>query len=352
MKEKIFLVLVSTLITIFTIEIFSKRIISEKLQRLNYNEKISSFYDIHYKNLHHLSTHPKDFKDVENINSLLFRTLGNGATKILIHGDSWGAQFEIKKSKKLLLKFAKKYDLQFILAGNSSYSFSPLTAQLTKLRDDFSIFPKFIIIIVDQTDIGDELCRYQNLRYKSNGRVYVKPDPIGTTRIYSIGNYLEQCRILNSSGFAIKNLIDHKKFVIELNKNVNEKGYPCTSKSILKKLEKEISNEDKNYIIEVINDYTENVFDNDNLDKLFIVTHPHRNHITNEYRLDIKDLILESLNTLDNGDSIILIDQFNFNYYSNLDSVFVAGDITSHLNENYFIENFVKKILKTLESSL
>ena len=39
-------------------------------------------------------------------------------------------------------------------------------------------------------------------------------------------------------------------------------------------------------------------------------------------------------------------------YYRNLDSVFVAGDVTSHLNENYFIENFVKKILKTLESSL
>ena len=350
MKEKIFLILFSTLITIFTIEILSKRTISKKLHRLNYNKQVSNFYDFHYKTLHHLSVHPKDFKDTEELNTLIFRKLGNGSTKILIHGDSWGAQFEIKKSKNLLLNFARNYDLQFILAGNSSYSFSPLTAQLTKLRNEFNIFPDFIILIVDQTDIGDELCRYRNLRHKHDGKVLVKPDPVGTPRIYSASNYIERCRILNSNDFAIKKLINHRKFVIRLNKNAEEGGYPCGHKSILKYLEEGVSNENKNYLVEVINDYIKNVFTDDKLEKLFIVSHPHRKHITNEYKLDIKDFITESLSLTGNRDSIILIDQFNFNHYDNLDSVFVVGDETSHLNENYFIKGFVKQILKTLKS--
>ena len=349
MKEKILLILISTLITIFTIEIFSKKVISEKLQRLNYNKKVLNFYELHYENLHHLSMHPKNFKDTENLNSLLFRKLGHGSTKILIHGDSWGAQFEIEESKKLLLKFAENYDLQFILAGNSSYSFSPLTSQLTKLKDEFNIFPDFIILIVDQTDIGDELCRYKNLRYNHEGKILVNPDPVGSSRIYSISNYIERCKILRSHGFALKNLIDHRKFVIEINKNKNQYGYPCGYKSILRYLEEDISNENFNYMIEVIDDYIKNVFNNVKPKKLFIVNHPHRKHITNEYKLDIKDLVLESLNETIYRDSIILIDQFNFNYYTNLDSIFVEQDPTSHLNKKYFIEEFLSQILKTLE---
>jgi len=352
MKEKIFLFLLSTIVTILTIEILSKKIISEKLHRLNYNEKVINFYDHHYQNLHHLSIHPKDAKDIENLNSLIFRKIGNGSKKILIHGDSWGAQFEIEGSKKSLLKFSKIYDLQFILAGNSSYSFSPLTAQLTKLRDEFNIYPDFIILVVDHTDIGDELCRYKNLRYKHNGKILVKPDPIGTVRIYSISNYIERCRILNSKGLAIKNLINHRKFVIEINKNAEKDGYPCGINSILKYLEKGLSNKNKNYIVGVINDYIENVFSSDNLEKLFIISHPHRKHITNEYKLNIKYLIDEALNLTNYRDSIILIDQFDSSNFDNLDHIFVKGDKSSHLNNDYFIERFLKQILKTLESHI
>ena len=99
-----------------------------------------------------------------------------------------------------------------------------------------------------------------------------------------------------------------------------------------------------------INDYIENVFSSDNLEKLFIISHPHRKHITNEYKLDIKDLIDEALNLTYHRDSIILIDQFDYNNFNNLDHVFIKGDKSSHLNNNYFIERFLKQILKILES--
>tara|TARA_Y100000768_G_scaffold378655_1_gene353358 strand:+ start:373 stop:1443 length:1071 start_codon:yes stop_codon:yes gene_type:complete len=349
MKEKIFLLLLSTLVTIFTIEILSKKIVSEKLYRLNYNERVISFYNHHYKNLHHLSVHPKDAKDIENLSSLIFRKIGKGSKKILVHGDSWSEQFEIEESKKSLLKFSKIYDLQFILAGNSSYSFSPLTAQLTKLRDEFNIYPDFIILVVDQTDIGDELCRYKNLRYKHKGKISVKPDPVGTTRIYSIGNYIERCKILNSNGLAIKNLIDHRKFMVETTRNAEKDVYPCGIKSILKYLEEGLSNKNKNYMVGVINDYIENVFASHNLKKLFIISHPHRKHITNEYKLDIKDLVYEVLNFTYHKDSIIFINQFDSNNFNNLDHVFVKGDESSHLNNKYFIEKFLEQTLKALE---
>ena len=53
---------------------------------------------------------------------------------------------------------------QFLLAGTSSYSPSLMSAQLNTIRSHFKELPETIIAIIDQTDLGDELCRYRNLR--------------------------------------------------------------------------------------------------------------------------------------------------------------------------------------------
>ncbi len=39
-----------------------------------------------------------------------------------------------------------------------------MNVQFNILENDFDIKPNVVIVYVDQTDIGDEFCRYRNLR--------------------------------------------------------------------------------------------------------------------------------------------------------------------------------------------
>ena len=44
-----------------------------------------------------------------------------------------------------------------------------MSLQLDVLEDDFKIFPNIIIAYIDQTDIGDENCRYKNNKVYKDG---------------------------------------------------------------------------------------------------------------------------------------------------------------------------------------
>ena len=63
------------------------------------------------------------------------------------------------QTKEILQEYLnKKKQYKFVLAGTGSYSPSVMTSQLHLLqRNDFNFDPDFLIAIIDQTDIGDEL---------------------------------------------------------------------------------------------------------------------------------------------------------------------------------------------------
>ena len=44
-----------------------------------------------------------------------------------------------------------------------------MNLQLDVLQEDFQIFPAIVIAYIDQTDIGDEICRYKNNKIYKNG---------------------------------------------------------------------------------------------------------------------------------------------------------------------------------------
>ena len=44
-----------------------------------------------------------------------------------------------------------------------------MNLQLDVLQEDFQIFPVIVIAYIDQTDIGDEICRYKNNKIYKNG---------------------------------------------------------------------------------------------------------------------------------------------------------------------------------------
>ena len=72
-------------------------------------------------------------------------------------------------SVKLVQQFKSQKKVGFINAGTGSYSPSLMNLQLDVLEEDFKIFPNIVITYIDQTDIGDENCRYKNNKIYKNG---------------------------------------------------------------------------------------------------------------------------------------------------------------------------------------
>ena len=83
--------------------------------------------------------------------------------KILIQGDSYVETLTYyKKTFNLLEKFSEKHNIGLINAGIGSYSPSLMNLQLDILEKDFNIYPNIIIAYFDQSDMGDEICRYKD----------------------------------------------------------------------------------------------------------------------------------------------------------------------------------------------
>ena len=75
------------------------------------------------------------------------------------------------RNKQYLLDNLKSFT-KIINGGVASYSPSLINAQYKILEQDFKIRPDILVIYIDQTDMGDELCRYKNLINLNNkGRI-------------------------------------------------------------------------------------------------------------------------------------------------------------------------------------
>ena len=55
--------------------------------------------------------------------------------------------------------------MNYINAGISSYSPTLMTIQYKILKNDFKINPDYVVVHIDQTDFGDDVCRYKKNRY-------------------------------------------------------------------------------------------------------------------------------------------------------------------------------------------
>jgi len=153
----------------------------KSLERLNFHQKYS-------KKIHHIredSTIERLFKKGK-IEDLLFTTINEVDDKdltVLFQGDSYMEQLTFqgprKKniSSKLVQQFKSKKKISFINSGTGSYSPSLMNVQLDVLEEDFKIFPNIVIAYIDQSDIGDENCRYKYNRVYKNGILKeIKPE--------------------------------------------------------------------------------------------------------------------------------------------------------------------------------
>ena len=139
-----------------------------------------------------------------------------------------------KKSYNLINNFAKKNDLGLINAGVTSFSPSLMQLQYEILEKDFNIKPNIVVAYFDQTDVGDELCRYKDKRVydKNNTLVAVKKENYSrATYDYTKIFYISEIALLDDSSlirtFKFTNFFIKYGFlrIIDKSKSISKNGW-------------------------------------------------------------------------------------------------------------------------------
>ena len=104
---------------------------------------------------------------------MIFNNIKDTSDKnvILFQGDSWVHQINRFKSIHPMLKKTFKFH-KIINAGTASYSPSLIDVQYKVMEKILRLSPNILIIYIDQTDMGDEICRYKNLaKFDTSGNL-------------------------------------------------------------------------------------------------------------------------------------------------------------------------------------
>ena len=372
---------------------------------------IHTFFNLHnefqenFKSLENLNFHEKYSKKVHHIRQekvldwlwkkpkkedMMFTTINKLEDKeliVLIQGDSFMEQLTNSSyyfqdtgmelltneekpkniSVELVQKFKSKKKVGFVNGGTGSYSPSVMNLQLDVLEQDFKILPNIVIAYVDQTDIGDENCRYKNHKFFENGVLKsIRPeshlmwrDTFNYSEIYekskiSLKNnskILQTFFLTNFNfkyGFVKSSTRLYRKY-ISTNKVDKEKLTKCYWGTIEKYLIKHHDTETE-YFKDRVKEYLENMKKKEHIEKIFFVTFPHKKNFNKTYKLNVSDVIEsvvkdEKIVTHINFSKILLNDN-NFNY----ENIYLNDGI--HLNRDNHANLFMKKILDELSKYL
>ena len=286
--------------------------------------------------------------------------------KILFLGDSWFDQIGLEKykeSKKSLKEFSIKNDFQIINGGVTSFSPSLMHVQYNILKKDFNIKPSILILYIDQTDIGDEYCRYRERKIYDNKKNLISIERFdfdkqvfNGLKIYEYSkiklndNYI--LKFINLSNFTIqyffnKNFFRIKKIIKHGWRTGDERNYyKCRFKVIKSFLDNKNLKADK-YFKKTLIEFFDNLENQRNLKKIIITSFPHRDHVKNIYQNNVSFLIDDVLEKYGNKFYHL---NFSDNSYKDFDlnQLYVVGDEASHLNPKYHNEIFIKEIIKKI----
>jgi hypothetical protein len=328
------------------------RILKTRAQFLSNDELV--FYKKYSDQLNHLRGF--DFRKhihdgvKPTLKDYIFTSVSDGSATILIQGDSWAEQFvTYQPSLASIQNFAEDNDLRVVLSGTSSYSPSLMRVQYRVLRQDFGINPKIVIGVIDQTDIGDELCRYKSqLAMSASGEHIVKPYAGGVKVPYNLEEYFNAIEILDSSGSALLRLLKYKIAAW--------KAPPIGGcwREILAPLIDGFNEFDKTHFVERVYQYIEEVFrpyrDLNAPEQLVLVTHFHKKHLTGEYQFSVERLVADAISQSKYRSRVTHVNFSPDDYKSEeLENIFVGNDVFSHLTDYYHRKVFTKQILSKLK---
>ena len=379
--KKNFLTLIfSIFLSIFVLYfyLFTKTYLVDHAKNPNLFQSIKTleFYKKYINTIHHLRETDGKWEIDNNPANYLFSTINEFSSdrkNILIQGDSWIAQLnEIDESYIAINKFAKKNSFGLINAGIASYSPSLMQLQYEVLEKDFNIKPSIVVAYIDQTDIGDEICRYKNKRVydKNNILVAVKKENHSRaandyTKIINISDIILHNQSKLKRTFKLTNFFISYGFfrAIEKFKSIKEYGWKnrdiskCRFNQIMKYMIKSDINE-ISYFENRLKDYINFLSGKKYIKNIILVSFPHKGHIfgyknlENEnsyYTFNVSDVIE---NLIKNNEKIYHLNfsQLVFDREINLKKdFFKEHDPASNLKDKYHFNIFAKKIINLLE---
>ena len=308
---------------------------------------------------------------------MLFTTITNPEEKevvVLFQGDSWMEHLTSPVdnnfiSAELVKKFANNKKINFINGGIASYSPSLMSLQLDVLENDFQILPNIVIAYIDQTDLGDENCRYKNIKVFEDGvlksiqsEAYIMyRDLFNYSQIYGLSKIFlkDESKILKTFhlinfkfkyGISKSSIRFYRKYISNLESD-KEKIKKCYASNILSYLMKPNNSEIK-YFEDSIREYIKKIEQKKHIKKLILVTAPHKANFNSKelYKLNVSDLVDGIIKNKKNishvNFSTILLNNKNFDYKNiwHVDNM--------HFNSNTHGKLFIKKILDELSKYL
>tara|TARA_Y100001970_G_scaffold159719_1_gene195428 strand:+ start:4683 stop:5864 length:1182 start_codon:yes stop_codon:yes gene_type:complete len=253
---------------------------------------------------------------------LIFSTISEfkSGDNILMQGDSWFMQINYPAndqaksykdvniiyptdndlgSLKYIQEWSKSKNIGVINAGTGSYSPSLMSVQLEVLEKDFGIKPNILIAYIDQTDLGDENCRYKdNKVFKNNELIKVDATETITKQAFDYTRMLKISEINLSSKpkiiklFKIVNYELQFEFTKFFKKNYfkitniikggwsNRKIKKCNIGEILSYLTKSDQNE-INYFKSSLEEYLIRAKNKEYIKEIYLVSFPHLKNLKN-----------------------------------------------------------------------
>ena len=327
------------------------------------SQSLLKFHKKYSDQIHHLrDVNNWGIKKNDYLFSVIHLSKKEGQT-ILFQGDSWIEDISRSKlSNVFVKKYGEKNNYNIYNGGITSFSPSVMHSQYKILKNDFKINPDILVIYIDQTDIGDEHCRYtHNKIYNQEGQL-VRVQREKFTRatydyskiyIYSELNELSIFKkiikfpYLKTNYFFNRNFKLMSQIVSEGFKNRNKSK--CGFQEIMKELITYNAEAEKSFKTS-LKEYLNHLSNDNNLKKVFIVSFPHINHLKKIYSVNVSkyidDVLIEKeLNLFKHLD----LNKLNFDGV-NIENIYRKNDLGSHLNDEYHVKFFLKNILSELNN--
>ena len=341
------------------------------LQILKFHQKYSSI-------VHHLRDSDGRWYIKDKPENYLFspiKKFSAGQKNVLLQGDSWIEQMsdiELNSTSVNLIKnFANNNNIGIINGGTTSHSPSLMQLHFNILEKDFNIKPNIVVAYIDQTDIGDELCRYRDKRVydKNNNLVAVKNEAYTRaaydyTKVYNISEIAllydtKIKRTFKLTNFFIKYSV--LRFIQKVksikkhgwkNKNVSKCWVDETLRYLISSEKSEIV-----YFENRLKDYLNFLKSKKYIEKIILVTFPHKNHFSydisknkkNHYSINVSNIVDKVLTNDErvyhlNFSRLIFDKQIKL-----LNNEFSDTDPASHLKKEYHASIFTQKIIDLLK---
>tara|TARA_X000000368_G_scaffold405799_1_gene383340 strand:+ start:746 stop:1849 length:1104 start_codon:yes stop_codon:yes gene_type:complete len=366
MKKKIFSIVITAIIFCFAYFLFGLWGIFEINKNHEYlfkTKKNLLFHKKYSEKLHHLRDSNRWGKEENDYLYSVINQNKNFDKTLLIQGDSWAEQIsESSPSKSILKKFSNNQNLNTINAGITSFSPSLMHVQYKILKKDFKIIPSNLIIYIDQTDIGDEKCRYLKKKIYSNSgelnfienekysrAIYDYSKTYDYSELYLKSNILNT--IIKFPYIKIRQFYLRNKILVGsiiTNGWKNSKNYKCGFKQIQKELIF-FNEQSKKIFQQSLREYLTFLKKEKKLEKILIITFPHKKHHDKTYSVNVSNYIDDVIReTSDKRISHLNFSKIDFSPEL-IDRIYQPNDRGSHLKNDYHGNFFIKEILSKLK---